>query len=126
MTNKEKNFNKPEEETLKLEALIIDAMKEKQGEQIVSLELDKVPDAVAKRFVICHARSTVQVDSIVDFIVYKAKTELGEIAWHKEGKETNSWVLIDYVDVVVHVFLDEYRSFYNIEGLWSDVPKNEY
>lgn len=125
MTNKDKK-TKAEKDTLKLEALVVEAMSEKQGENIVSLELDKVSGSVAKRFVICHARSTVQVESIVDFIIHKAKTELNERLWHKEGSDSGTWVLLDYVDVVAHVFLDEYRNFYNLEGLWSDVPKNEY
>ncbi len=101
-------------------SLILEAIKEKKGKQIVSINLIKVHNSISDYFVICHAESTTQVNAIADAIQEKVKKESGEMAHHVEGKDNSQWVLIDYFDILVHIFLEEKRSFFNLEELWAD------
>jgi ribosome-associated protein len=105
---------------------IIHAIQEKKGENIVSLDLRKIPEAVADFFVVCEAGSTTQVKAIADSIEDLVKTQCGETPYKHEGRQTLQWVLIDYVNVVVHVMLPESRRFYKLEDMWSDAPKEEH
>jgi ribosome-associated protein len=104
----------------KILKVIINAIHEKKGEHIVSLDLRKIPEAVADFFIICEASSTVQVKAIADWIEESVKKECGEPAYKHEGRSASQWVLIDYVNVVVHVFQSETRKFYKLEEMWSD------
>jgi ribosome-associated protein len=90
----------------------------KKADNIKILDLRKLT-TIADYFVICTAYSEPQVKAIMDAILEGAK-KLGENAWHKEGISLKSWVLLDYVDVVVHIFLKETRNFYGLEKLWGD------
>ncbi|MFP5041104.1 ribosome silencing factor [Parasediminibacterium sp. JCM 36343] len=99
---------------------IINAIEEKKGEQIVSLDLRKIPEAVADFFIICQAPSTTQVKAIADFIEFQVKEVSGEDPYKHEGKTTGQWVLVDYVNIVVHVMHPEARRFYSLEDMWSD------
>ena len=101
-------------------SLILDAIKEKKGKQIVSINLTKVHNSISDYFVICHGESTTQVDAIADAIQNKVRKEAGVKAHHVEGKDNSQWVLIDYFDTLVHIFLEEKRSFFNLEELWAD------
>ena len=101
-------------------SLILEAIKEKKGKQIVSINLTKVHNSISDYFVICHAESTTQVDAIADGVQEKVKKEAGVMAHHVEGKDNSQWVLIDYFDTLVHIFLEEKRSFFNLEDLWAD------
>jgi ribosome-associated protein len=109
-----------------LNDLILQAIQDKKGEQIVSLDLRKIKDAVADYFIICEASSTVQVKAIADHVVEHTRKTIGEMPWHTEGQHNLEWVLIDYVNVVVHVFLKEVRRFYQLEELWSDATIIEF
>lgn len=109
-----------------LEETIIDAILDKKGEQVVSLDLRKIGDAVADIFIICHATSKVQVKAIADNIDKKVKQNLGENPWHCEGFENFEWVLLDYVNVVVHIFMKAKRDFYQLEELWQDAERTDY
>lgn len=100
--------------------IILEAIKEKKGKQIVSIKLTEVHNSISDYFVICHGESTTQVDAIADEIQVKLKKETGIKAHHVEGKENSQWVLIDYFDTLVHIFLEEKRSFFNLEELWAD------
>lgn len=111
---------------LKLREVIVDAILDKKGEEVVSLDLRKIGDAVADVFVICHATSRVQVKAIADHVAEKVKIVLKENPWHSEGFENQEWVLIDYVDTVVHIFLKERREFYQLEDLWQDAERTEH
>ena len=91
---------------------IISAIEDKKGSGIVSLDLRKIPEAVADFFIVCEASSTTQVKAIGDFIEYKVKEVCGENPYKNEGKATGQWVLIDYVTIVIHVMHPEARSFY--------------
>lgn len=106
--------------------LILKAIQEKKGEKIVSLDLRKIPEAVSDFFVICEATSTVQVRAIADFIEDTIKKELGENPYRHEGYNVLQWVLIDYVNIVVHVMLPDTRKFYKLEEMWSDAILQEY
>ena len=100
--------------------VIIESIKNKKGKEIVSIDLTKIENSVCDYFVICHADSTTQVGAIADEIRDKSKEHLGISAHHVEGMENSHWVLLDYLDIVVHVFLGEFRRFYHLEELWAD------
>jgi ribosome-associated protein len=99
---------------------IIRAIQSKKGENIVSLDLRDIPEAVADYFIICQATSSVQVKAIADAIEEEVKKSCGENPYRHEGRIALQWVLIDYVNIVVHIFQPETRKFYRIEEMWSD------
>ena len=105
---------------------IIKAIKEKKGENIIALDLRKIPEAVADFFVICEASSTTQVKAIADFVEEKVKKDCGELPYKHEGHQALQWVLIDYVNIVVHVMLPDVRKFYKLEEMWSDAALTEH
>jgi ribosome-associated protein len=90
----------------------------KKAEDVKILDLRKLT-TITDFFVICTAYSDTQVKAIADAVMDGAK-KLGEHVWHKEGMVLKSWVLLDFVDVVVHIFLKETRNFYGLEKLWGD------
>jgi ribosome-associated protein len=100
--------------------VIINAIHDKKGENVVSLDLRKIPEAVSDFFIVCEAPSTVQVRAIADWVEAEVKAECDERPYKHEGQSAGQWVLIDYVNVVVHVFLAETRKFYKLEEMWSD------
>jgi len=97
----------------------INAMLEKKGRDIVVMNMHHV-SGVADFFVLCTANSDMQVKAVVDAVQERIKKQAQEGAWHVEGYEHRQWVLLDYVDVVVHVYRQEKREFYNLERLWGD------
>lgn len=104
----------------KILKVITKAILDKKGEHVVSLDLRKIPEAVADFFIICEASSTTQVKAIADNVEVEVKNECGETPFHHEGHNALQWVLVDYVNVVVHVFQSETRKFYQLEEMWSD------
>jgi ribosome-associated protein len=100
--------------------LIMEAIREKKGHQIVSIDLTEVENSICECFIICHGESNTQVSAIVDSIEKKLKEESGIRAHHVEGLKNSQWVLMDFFDILVHVFQEEYRSFYRLEELWAD------
>ena len=105
---------------------IVHAIQEKKGENIISLDLRKIPEAVADFFIICEASSTIQVKAIADFVEEHIKNTVKETPYHHEGFQSAHWILIDYVNVVVHVMQTETRKFYKLEEMWSDAASEEY
>lgn len=105
---------------------IIDAITDIKGKNIVQLDLRKLDDASAEYYIICEGESTTQVRAIAANIKKRLKDEAGVYTVHTEGEAEAKWVLIDYFDVVVHVFYPETRAFYDIEDLWSDAAVTEY
>ncbi len=99
---------------------IINAIREKKGEKIVSLDLRKVNEAVADFFIICEADNQPQIKAIAEFTEQEVKKKCKELPYHHEGYQNLSWVLLDYVNVVVHVMLGDTRKFYQLEDMWSD------
>ena len=94
--------------------VILEALKEKKGKEIITIDLRKVGYAICDYFVICHGDSTTQVDALCDSVQGKVKKELNTSAHHVEGTNNSLWVLMDYSDIVVHIFLAEKREFYNL------------
>jgi ribosome-associated protein len=110
----------------KLFKTIIHAIQEKKGEKIVSLDLKKIPEAVTDFFIICEASNPIQLKAIADFVEEEVKKKCGEIPYKHEGRQGEQWILIDYVNVVVHVMLPEPRKFYRLEEMWSDAAVVEH
>ncbi|CAN5422498.1 ribosome silencing factor [soil metagenome] len=105
---------------------IITAIQEKKGEKIVSLDLRKIHEAVADFFIICEATTTTQVKGIADHVQDQLKNECNESPFKHEGYQNAKWILVDYVNVVVHVMQPESRKFYQLEELWSDAALIEH
>ena len=105
---------------------IIKAIQDKKGENIISLDLRKIHEAVADFFVICEAKSQPQIRAITDFVEDEVKKKSGESPYHHEGKENMHWVILDYVNLVVHIMMPEQRKFYKLEEMWSDAALEEY
>lgn len=99
---------------------IVKAIQDKKGEHIISLDLRKIPEASADFFIVCQASSTTQVKAICDFVEDEVKQRCGEAPYKHEGRQALQWVLIDYVNIVVHVMHPEARKFYKLEEMWSD------
>jgi ribosome-associated protein len=105
---------------------IIHAIQEKKGENIISLDLRKIPEAVADFFIICEASSTVQVKAIADFVEEHIRKTVKETPYHHEGFQAAHWIVVDYVNVVVHIMQTETRKFYKLEEMWSDGSSEEH
>jgi ribosome-associated protein len=105
---------------------IIHAIQQKKGENIVSLDLRKIPEAVADFFIVCQASSSPQVRAVSDFVEDEVKKKCEEMPYRHEGKQNLHWVLIDYVNVVVHIMQPDTRKFYKLEDMWSDASVEEY
>ena len=109
-----------------LNPLIIDAIQDIKGKNIVKLDLRKLDEAPADYFIICEGESNTQVSAIAGNIIKRTKDELGVLPTHREGMTNANWVLVDYFNTVVHVFYPETRRFYELEDLWSDAEFTEY
>jgi len=110
----------------KLFKTIIEAIHDKKGENIISLDLRKIPEAVADFFVICQANNNNQLRAIADNIDKEVFEKCKESPYKHEGKQAEQWILIDFVNIVVHIMLPEPRKFYQLEELWSDAPSMEH
>jgi len=93
---------------------------DKKGQEIVDLDLTKVANSICDHFVICHANSNTQVSAIADSIEKKVKENLNQKVNHREGMENAMWVLLDFSDIIVHIFQEEIRNYYRLEELWGD------
>ena len=105
---------------------IIAAIQQKKGENIVSLDLRKINEAVADFFIICEAGNQPQIKAIAENIEEQVRIHCDEDPYHHEGFQSLQWVLVDYVNVVVHVMLTENRKFYKLEEMWSDAVSEKY
>ncbi|GEP95356.1 ribosome silencing factor [Chitinophaga cymbidii] len=110
----------------KIFTTIIKAIQEKKGENIVSLDLRKIPEAVADFFILCEANSNTQVKAIADFVEEEVKKFTDETPYKHEGFTAQQWILVDYVNIVVHIFIPETRKFYKLEEMWSDAERMEH
>jgi len=126
LANRQKSTVKRLTKNSKIFKAIINAILEKKGENIVSLDLRKIPEAVADFFIICEASNNTQLKAIADFVEYDVKEKCEEAAYKHEGRQAQQWILIDYVNVVVHIMLPEPRKFYQLEEMWSDAPQAEH
>jgi ribosome-associated protein len=111
-----------------LNRLILEGMEDAKAKDIVILDLQDIEHSITNYFVICHGGSKPQLEAIADRIVEKTLKGLKAKPWHKEGFENAEWILLDYVDVVVHIFREDRRNFYQLEKLWADakITKHDY
>lgn len=109
-----------------LKKCIIGAMQDKKARNIVSIDLRKLNNSFTDHFVICHGTSKTHVEAISDFIEETTVKKLKQKPGQKEGQENKEWILLDYFDIIVHVFLEEKRNFFAIENLWGDGEVEEY
>ncbi|HMN32513.1 MAG TPA: ribosome silencing factor [Chitinophagaceae bacterium] len=105
---------------------IIEAIHEKKGVEVVSLNLKKIPEAVSDFFIICEANNPNNLKAIADNVEKKVLEKCGEKPYRFEGKQGEKWILIDYINVVVHCMLTEVRYFYNLEEVWHDAERKEH
>ena len=100
--------------------LVVRGMQDKKASDIVVLNLKELKNAVADYFIICSANSDTQLEAVASSVEEEIEKVTGESPWQTEGRTNREWVLLDYVDVVVHVFLRDRRKFYALEELWGD------
>jgi ribosome-associated protein len=112
--------NKTSNESAYISELAIHGIQEKKGNDIIRLDLRNIFSSVADYFVICHAESATQVKAIANSIEDEILKATKQEPWRKEGLEFGEWILLDYIDVVVHVFRTDKREFYGMEELWGD------
>lgn len=115
MAKKKKGINSKE-----LSEVIVKGMQEKKAIDIIVMDLRKVKNAVADFFVICSGNSDKQLDAIADSVDQEVYKAFKENPWHIEGKNNKEWMLLDYINVVAHVFRKDRRDFYSLERLWGD------
>ncbi len=111
--------------TADLKKLVVDAILDKKGHEVVALDLRKINDAAADYFIITHGDSSTHVKAIFDNVVEEC-TKHGLIPYHSEGSKNSEWIIVDFVDVVVHIFHRDKREFYALEELWSDAKQTNY
>lgn len=119
-----KKSRKAETEILVKE--IVNGLLEKKGKEIVTLDLREIENAVTDFYVICSGDSNTQVNALAGSVEEEVRKALKDKPWHVEGTSNGEWVLMDYVNVVVHIFQRGQREHYNIEGLWADAIVKEY
>jgi ribosome-associated protein len=114
------NKSVKESETEQLIDAIVEGIRRKKGIDIVKIDLTKINHTECKYFIICHGNSNTQVDAIAHSVEDTAIELLNEKVWHTDGYRNLIWVLLDYADIMVHVFQKDARHFYDLENLWAD------
>ncbi|MCW9707436.1 ribosome silencing factor [Fodinibius salsisoli] len=105
----------------KLIDVITEAMLDRKAEDITVIDVHGLT-TLTDKFVVCHASTDVQIKAIANHISQETKEQLGEKPWKEEGRESRRWVILDYVNVVVHIFKKELREYYALERMWNDAP----
>jgi ribosome-associated protein len=103
-----------------LSKYIVKGIQEKKGKDIVIIDLQRIKHAICDYFIICTGTSDTHVDTIADSVEKEVIESNKERPWHREGFENKEWILLDYVDIVVHIFKQDVRSYYKLEELWGD------
>lgn len=119
-TTKRPKKDSTKEQTIGLLDAVVEGMKDKKAKNITIINLIGLEHRVADYFVICDADSNTHVNAIADSVEESVIKNTKERPYHSEGKQNGEWILIDYVNIVAHIFMRETREFYNIEGLWAD------
>jgi len=109
-----------------LSEIAVHGMQEKKGHDIVRLDLRDLNSAVSDYFIVCNADSSTQVKAIADSVEDEIYKGTQASPWRKEGLENAEWIILDYFDVVIHIFKTEKRDFYGIEDLWGDAQTTSY
>jgi len=104
---------------------VVEGIQEKKGKNITVLDMREIDGSICQFFVLCDGDSNTQVSAIGDSVEDYVRKKINDKPYHTEGKQNAEWVLVDYVDVVVHVFQRPIRSFYNLEGLWADAKRTD-
>lgn len=125
LTSRKKRTSVRLNKNSKIIKTIVKAIRDKKAENILSLDLRKIKEAVADFFIICEANNPQQVRAIADNVEDQVRDICNERPYHHEGYQKLNWVLIDYVNVVVHVMQPETRKFYRLEEMWSDAVGEE-
>ena len=125
-TNRKKKSAARLTKNSKIIKTIIAAIQEKKGDNIISLDLRKINEAVADFFIVCEAGNQPQIRAIAENVEEQVKKKCEENPYHHEGYRKLQWVLIDFVNVVVHIMLPETRKFYKLEEMWSDASITEH
>lgn len=112
--------NKPEASSELLKKFAIEGLQDVKGENITILDLREIENAVTDFFIIAEGNSNTQVNALADSVHKSVRESVGDKPWHVEGKDNAEWVLMDYVNVVVHIFQKGIREFYDLESLWGD------
>lgn len=107
-------------ETEQLIGAIVEGIQRKKGIDIVKIDLTKINHSECKYFIICHGNSNTQVDAIAHSVEETVTELIDEKAWHTDGYRNSLWILLDYADIMVHVFQRDARQFYDLENLWAD------
>lgn len=118
--------NKIAQESTSISEFAIHGIQEKKGNDIVRLDLRNIHSSVADYFVVCHAESSTQVKAIAQSVEDEIFKALKLDTWRKEGQQNADWIILDYVDVVVHIFKTDKREFYGIEDLWGDAEMQSF
>ena len=105
--------------------VMADAMLDKKAQNVIDIDLRPLGTAITDHFMICNADSTTNVNAIADNVI-KMMREEGRKPIRTQGMENNFWIILDYGDIVAHIFLTEYREFYRLADLWADAPHKEY
>lgn len=121
-----KNTKPVDHAAYQLAKTIVEGILEKKGENLVCLDLRNIENRVCDYFIICEGNSTTQIDAIASSVEFTVKKVLGERPYRSEGWDNALWILIDYVNVIVHVFDRETRAFYNLESLWADADEVKF
>jgi len=114
------NKSSAEAETEQLIDAIVEGIQRKKGLELVKINLTKINHTECKYFIICHGNSNTQVDAIAHSVEDTVEEIINEKAWHKDGYRNSLWILLDYADVMVHIFQKDTRNFYDLENLWAD------
>ncbi|MDR1199125.1 MAG: ribosome silencing factor [Prevotellaceae bacterium] len=112
--------------TAELLDVIVEAALEKKAQNIISLNFSMLKNSICKYFIICNADSNTQVSAISDNVEDKVLEKLNEKVWRRNGFENAFWIILDYGDVVIHIFQTEQRNFYRLEELWADAEIKQY
>ncbi|SKB73247.1 ribosome silencing factor [Daejeonella lutea] len=118
--------NKIAKESTSISELVIHGIQEKKGNDIVRLDLRNIHSSVADYFVVCHAESSTQIKAIAQSVEEEVFKALKLDPWRKEGMQNADWIILDYIDVVVHIFKTDKREFYGIEDLWGDAEMQSF
>ncbi|WP_069130686.1 ribosome silencing factor [Rhodohalobacter halophilus] len=112
-------FENKSVDTSKLIEAITEGLLEKKAKDIVLLDVRELT-TLADYFIVCHGTSDTQIRALANSVEQKVKEEIGENVWQQEGKDSRRWVILDYVNIVVHIFTEEKRNYYGIERMWND------
>ncbi len=111
---------KKKDEAEILAEVVVKGMQDKKANDISVIDLRKIDNSISKFFIICHGNSNTHVDSISESVEEHVEQIFNFSPWHREGRNNAEWILLDYSDVVVHIFMEHKRNFYRLEELWAD------